>query len=116
FADRMNSLPKYVASRTLDTLAWQNSTLLTGDVADAVATLKQQAGQDILLSGSADLLHTLMGRDLVDEYRLLVHPVVAGGGKRLFSEGGAAMALRLVEVTPFSLGVVALTYRPQRNA
>jgi len=116
FADRMNSLPKYVASRTLDTLAWQNSMLLTGDVADAVATLKQQAGQDILLSGSADLLHALMGRDLVDEYRLLVHPVVAGSGKRLFSEGSATMELRLVEVAPFSSGVVALTYRPQRNA
>src|SRR5215475_5852180 len=115
FADRMNSLPKYVASRTLDMLAWQNSMLLTGDVAVAVATLKQQPGQDILLSGSAQLLHTLMRRDLIDEFRLLVHPVVAGSGKRLFSEGSATMALRLVEVVPFSSGVVALTYQPQRT-
>src|SRR5262249_48895443 len=125
FADRMTSLPKYVASRTALTLAWQHSTLLTGDVAAAVAALKQQPGQDILLCGSAQLFHTLMERDLIDEYRLLVHPVVVGGGKRLSgagsdedtgSAGSAPRALRLVEVTPFSSGVVALTYQLDRTA
>ena len=92
--------------------AWPSITDETG-FADRMNSLPQiRRVQD---PGHADLLHTLMGRDLIDEYRLLVHPVVAGGGKRLFSEGGAPRTLRLVEVTPFSSGVVALTYRPQRN-
>ncbi len=111
FADRMNSLPKYVVSTTLDDVAWNNSRLITGDVADEVATLKRQPGQDILIGGSADLVHALMRHNLVDEYRLMVHPVVVGRGKRLFREG-IETTLRLVGTQTFGSGVVVLTYRP----
>jgi dihydrofolate reductase len=116
FANRMNGLPKYVVSTTLDTVEWNNSTLITGDIAEAVTALKQQPGQDILLCGSANLLHTLMQRDLIDEYRLLVHPVVVGSGKRLFKDGSETKALRLVDATPFSSGIVALSYQVERTA
>jgi dihydrofolate reductase len=116
FADRMNSLPKYVASTTLTTAEWSNTTVIRGDIAEAVAALKQQPGQDILLSGSAELLRTLMRRDLIEEYRLLVHPVVVGSGKRLFGEGSETKRLRLVEAKAFSSGIVALTYQPERTA
>lgn len=111
FADRMNSLPKYVASTTLEEATW-NATVIKGDVAEAVAKLKQQPGQDILIYGSGDLVHTLMHHDLIDEYRLMVYPVVVGSGKRLFREGSAAPNLRLVETKTFSSGVVILTYQP----
>ena len=84
FADLMNSIDKYVASRTLDGVEWQNSTLLEGDVAEAVAELKEQSGQDIRVIGSGELVQTLMKHDLVDEYQLMIHPLVLGGGKRLF--------------------------------
>lgn len=111
FGERMNSLPKFVASRTLDTLAWQ-ARLIEGDVADEVARLKQQPGQDILLAGSGELLHTLMEHELIDEYRLIVHPIVLGHGKRLFREGERTTTLRLVETKAVSSGVVILTYQP----
>ncbi|HEX8997748.1 MAG TPA: dihydrofolate reductase family protein [Ktedonobacterales bacterium] len=110
FADRMNSLPKYVATTTLDTLDWNNSTALTGDVAEAVAALKQQPGGDILVFGSGGLIQTLMRHNLVDEYCLLVYPVVIGGGKRLFADG-IPSKLKLVESRPFSSGVVMLRYQ-----
>jgi dihydrofolate reductase len=80
FADRMNSLPKFVASTTLGEPGWQNSTVLEGDVAQAVATLKEQPGQDVLVAGSRQLVQTLAQHDLVDEYRLLVYPIVLGSG------------------------------------
>lgn len=113
FADRMNSLPKYVASRTLDAAEW-NAQLIKGDVADEVARLKQQPGQDLLIYGSGELVHTLMQHDLVDEYRLLVYPVVLGRGKRLFRDGSTA-TLNLVGTTTFSSGVVALIYHPAQR-
>lgn len=113
FGERMNNLPKYVVSTTLQTLEWQNSHLLTGDVAEAVAELKRQPGQDILLAGSGQLLRTLMQHTLVDEYRLMLHPIVVGSGKRLFSnESDQTAKLRLVESRPTSTGIVILTYRP----
>ena len=112
FADRMNSLPKYVASRTLDEVEWNNATLIKGDVAEEVARLKQEPGQDILIYGSGELVHTLMKHDLIDEYRLWVHPVVLGSGRRLFGDGTDTTALRLVGTETFSSGVVVLSYQP----
>ena len=115
FADRMNSLPKYVASTTLEELAWTNARLLTGEVAEEVSALKRQPGRDILLYGSGALVRTLMRHDLIDEYRLLVYPVVLGSGKRLFGDGSAA-TLTLVETKTFSSGVVVLSYQPAQRA
>jgi dihydrofolate reductase len=112
FADRMNSLPKYVASTTLqEPLAW-NATLLKGDVVEAVAELKQQPTGDLLIQGSGELAQTLLRRGLIDEYRLWVHPVVLGAGKRLFKDGGPTTPLRLVDTKTTSAGVVHLSYQP----
>jgi len=112
FADRMNGLPKYVVSTTLEEpLEWNNSRLIEGDVAEEVSRLKQQPGHDILIYGSGELVHTLMQHDLIDEYRLMVYPVVLGSGKRLFRDG-INTTLRLVETRTFSSGVVVLSYRP----
>ncbi len=110
FADRMNGLPKLVASTSLDKVEWNNSSLIKADVADEVARLKQQPGQDILVAGSATLVQALMQHGLVDDFRLLVYPVVLGSGKRLFQDGRRA-DLKLVEARPVGAGVVALTYR-----
>jgi dihydrofolate reductase len=116
FTDRMNNLAKYVVSTTLeDPLEWNNSTMIKGDVAEAVADLKQQPGQDILIGGSGDLVNTLMGHDLIDEYRLMVFPVVVGGGKRLFREGSATRTLKLIATRTFDSGVVVLTYGSARD-
>ncbi|HET8626134.1 MAG TPA: dihydrofolate reductase family protein [Thermomicrobiales bacterium] len=106
----MNGYPKYVASTTLTTPTW-NASVLRGDLATAVAALKDQPGRDLLVFGSGQLVAGLMAHGLVDEYRLLVFPVVLGRGRRLFPEGAEA-TLRLVEARPFGSGVVALTYRP----
>lgn len=114
FADRMNNLPKHVASTTLDTAEW-NATLIKGDVAEEVARLKQQPGQNLLVYGSADLVRTLMQHDLIDEYRLMVHPVIVGKGKRLFTEGSDTRTLRLVESKATATGVMILTYQPAGN-
>jgi len=111
FADRMNSLPKYVASTTLDETEW-NASLIKENIAEEVARLKQQPGQDILIYGSADLVHTLMQHDLIDVYRLMVFPVVLGSGKRLFQEGSGTKVLRLVDTKTTSTGVALLTYQP----
>ncbi len=110
FADRMNTLPKYVVSTTLDRAEWTNSHLIRGNIVDEVSALKQQSGQDILIGGSATLVQALMRHDLIDEYRLLVYPIVLGSGKRLFPEG-RPMPLRLIDTQTFSSGVVALTYQ-----
>lgn len=114
FADRMNNLPKYVVSTTLRELAWNNSHLLRGDLATEITRLKQQPGQDILVAGSAQLVQTLMRLDLVDEYRLMVFPVVLGQGKRLFQDGSTA-TLKLMNTQTFSTGVMVLTYHPNRS-
>jgi dihydrofolate reductase len=110
FADRMNSLPKYVVSTTLEAAEWNNSTLIRGDVAGAVAALKQQPGQDILIGGSGRLVRALLRSNLIDEVRLLVHPIVAGSGKRLFGEGGET-SLRLAETRTFLYGGRAAALR-----
>ncbi len=113
FADRMNGLPKYVASTTLEEpLEWNNSTPIKGDVAEEVSELKQQPGENILIYGSGSLVNTLMQHDLIDEYRLMVFPVVLGSGKRLFGDGSDTKALRLVDTRTTGTGVVLLTYGP----
>ncbi len=111
FADRMNGIPKFVASRTLDKAEW-NATLIKGDVADEVAKLKQQPGQALLVLGSGDLAQTLMQHNLVDEYQLMIHPVVLGSGKRLFRDGSGKTGLKLVDSKTTSSGVLILTYQP----
>jgi len=115
FAGRMNSLPKFVASTTLqEPLAW-NATLLKGDVAEAVAGLKREPGRNLLVQGSGELAQTLMRHRLFDEYWLWVHPVVVGGGKRLFGNGGPTTPLRLVGTRATGTGVVALIYQPAQE-
>jgi dihydrofolate reductase len=113
FATMMNSLPKYVASTTLkEPLEWSNSTLIKGDIAAEVAKLKQTPGKDIQVIGSGDLVQTLMEHDLVDEYRLMVHPLVLGSGWRLFREGSPNIALRMIDNKTTSTGVLILVYEP----
>jgi dihydrofolate reductase len=109
----LNDLPKYVASTTLtEPLEWQNSTLLKGEVADAVAALKRESGKDIHMFGSGKLVQTLTEHGLVDEYRLMIHPIVVGGGKRLFREDGKRKLLRLADSQITTTGVVIATYVP----
>jgi dihydrofolate reductase len=110
FADRMNNLPKYIVSTTLKEVAWNNSRLIKENITEAISGLKEQPGQDILVFGSGDLIHTLMQHDLIDEYRLLVYPVVLGRGKRLF-QSGIHLRLKLIESTAFSTGVMMVTYQ-----
>lgn len=111
YADRMNSLPKYVVSSTLDKAEWNNSTIIKGDPATEVAKLKEQPGQDILIFGSAELVNGLLRHGLIDEIRLLVHPVVLGRGKRLFGEG-APVGLAAADAKVFGSGIVLLVLRP----
>src|SRR5436309_5857264 len=115
FADRFNSMPKFVASRTLTKLAWNNSHLIQGDLAAEVSKLKEQPGQDVVIHGSPGLIRSLLPHGLIDEFRLLVYPLVLGRGKRLFDEASHAN-LNLVESTTFSKGVVKLVYRPADKA
>jgi dihydrofolate reductase len=113
YGERMNSLPKFVVSTTLSEMEW-NASLLTGNLAEEVSRIKQQPGQDVLIFGSGELVHSLMSLDLIDEYRLMVFPVVVGSGKRLFREGSEKKVLKLIETRTFSSGVIVLTYRPDR--
>jgi dihydrofolate reductase len=111
FKDALNNARKYVASRTLsEPLPWPNSTLLRGDVGDAVAALKQEPGDELQVMGSGELIQTLMRHGLIDEYMLLIHPLVLGSGRRLFADAGARLGLRLVNVQPSPSGVVIATY------
>ena len=109
-AAKLNGVPKYVASRTLREVTWNNSHLIEGDVAEAVARLKEQPGGEIQVTGSGDLIQMLMENDLVDEYVLWVFPVVLGQGKRLFGRGAVPGALKLVDTKTSSTGVVIETY------
>jgi dihydrofolate reductase len=107
---KLNSMRKYVASRTLDSVSWQNSTLLTGDVAEAVGELKRGDGGEIQVHGSGELIQTLLAHDLVDEFHVLVFPVLIGSGKRLFGEGTLPAGLTPVGTTTSSTGVVISRY------
>ena len=112
FAAVLNDRQKYVASRTLEEpLSWSNSTLLQGDAMEAVAELKEQP-DDLVVLGSGELVGSLMRAGLVDEYVLLIHPLVLGSGRRLFPDGGASTALRLVDTKTTTTGVVIATYQP----
>jgi dihydrofolate reductase len=115
YADQMNAIKKYVASRTLTEadLTWNNTTLLPADDAvRAIGQLREHPGGDILVWGSASLASQLIAEDLVDEYRLFLEPILLGGGKRLFPDDGGARQLELVSTTPTSTGVLICTYRP----
>jgi dihydrofolate reductase len=112
FADKFNTMPKYVVSSTLQAPEWNNSTVLKGDVAEEVAKLRQEQAGDIVVHGSARLVQTLVEHDLVDELRLMVFPVVLGSGKRLFSETSEKKALRLVDSKVVGDGVTILVYEP----
>jgi dihydrofolate reductase len=112
FTAVLNNSRKYVASRTLkEPLSWQNSTLLEGDAAEAVAGLKEQPGPDLVVLGSGGLIQSLMRHDLVDEYMLTIHPLVLGSGHRLFVDGGAFAALELADSITTTTGVIIATYR-----
>jgi dihydrofolate reductase len=115
FTERLNRTQKYVASRTLaEPLPWQNSTLLKGDAADAVEELKRD--QDLGVLGSGELLQSLMRRNLVDQYLLLIHPLVLGAGRRLFADGATFGALRLVDSVTTTTGVIIATYQPAKES
>jgi dihydrofolate reductase len=110
-AQPLNTLPKYVASKTLtEPLEWQNSTVLQGDVAEAVAALKQQDGEDLHVIGSAEFVRTLIEHDLVDEFRVMIDPLVVGGGKRFFPDDGALRPLRLLDSQVTTTGAIIATY------
>ena len=115
FTPWLNMTPKYVVSRTLDDpLPWVNSILLEGDLASAVSQLKREMAKDALILGSGELIRSLMAHDLVDEYVLLIHPLVLGTGRRLFADGGVQSTLRLVSSSTAPNGVIMATYQPAR--
>ena len=112
FADKFNTMPKYVVSSTLAAPEWQNSTVLKGDLGTEVTKLKQEYDGDIVVHGSAQLVQTLLEQDLVDELRLMVYPIVLGSGKRIFGELKDKKPLRLVDSKIVGDGVAILTYEP----
>ena len=116
WADRMNGLPKYVVSSTLQQPKWNNATVLRGDLVSEVSKLKQQLTGDIVVYASYQLVHTLIEHDLVDELRLMVYPVVIGAGERLFGETSDKKPMRLIESRTVGGGLVFLTYQPVRDA
>ena len=116
WADRLNSLPKYVVSATLEDPDWNNSTVLNGDVVNEVSKLKQRVNGDIVVYASGHLVHTLIEHDLVDELRLMTYPVVLGAGERLFGETSDKKPMRLVDTRTVGDGLAFLTYQPVRDA
>jgi dihydrofolate reductase len=118
FADKMNGMPKYVVSTTLDqdALTWENSTVISANVSEEMARLKEQPGGDILVAGSGALVRTLMAHDLVDEYRLMVFPIVLGTGKKLFGDTDDSVVLELADSRVLDTGTLILTYHPVRAA
>jgi len=114
YGERINRMPKYVPTTTLQEAEW-NATLIKDNVGEEVTRLKQESGQDILIFGSVELIHSLMQEDLIDEYRLMVFPIVVGNGKRLFHGESQQKAFKLVQSQTFGSGVVVLTYEPHRK-
>ena len=115
WADRLNSMPKYVVSSTLVDPAWNNSTVLTGDVVNEVSKLRQELDGEIVVAASGQLVHTLVEHDLVDQLRLMVYPVVLGAGKRLFGETSDKKPMRLVDTRTVGDGLVFITYEVVRE-
>ena len=111
-AEKLNSVRKYVVSRTLDEVNWNNSTLVTGNVEQAIRNLKEQKGPDIQVHGSSNLIQTLLKHDLIDEFRLWIFPVTVGKGKRLFGEGTQPASLKLIDSKTSTTGVIIATYEP----
>jgi dihydrofolate reductase len=116
FADKMNAMPKHVASRTLENPDWNNTTVIGGNVVSEVAKLKQDNGGPILVGGSRMLVHTLLGEDLVDELRVMIFPVILGSGRRLFPDSQRKIVLSLADTQKFASGVVVNTYHPAARA
>ncbi len=116
WADTLNRMPKYVVSSTLEDPAWNNSTVLKGDVVKQVSMLKQRVDGDIVVYASGQLVHTLIEHDLVDELRLMIYPFVLGAGKRLFGETSYKKQMRLVDTRTVGGGLAFLTYQPVRDA
>ncbi len=114
YIDKYNSMAKYVASTTLKALSWENSHLIEGDVMEGIASLKQQPGQDLVMYGCHDLMHSLLEHDLIDEYRILVHPVLLAKGRSFLKDGAKPVNLDLVDITALAGGVTILTYQPVR--
>ncbi|MDA1743133.1 dihydrofolate reductase family protein [Bacillus paranthracis] len=114
FADKMNSIPKFVASTTLEKTEW-NANLIKDNVIEEISKLKEQPGQNLLIYGSGDLTQTLMQHDLIDEYHFIVNPVIVGSGKRLFKDQSNTTALKLIETRTTSSGVVILSYQPEKK-
>ena len=114
YVDKLNSMAKYIASTTLNELTWENTQLIKGDAARGVAELKEQPGQNLVIYGCLDLMHRLEEHDLIDEYRLLVHPVLLGSGRSLLEDGAKRVNLDLVDTTVLSSGVAVLTCQPAR--
>jgi dihydrofolate reductase len=112
FAEKMNGMPKHVVSTTLRAPAWHNTRVIAGDVPGAVRRLKAQDDGPILVAGSRTLVHALLAHDLVDEWRLMIFPVILGSGRRLFPETPRKTTLRLVDTRAFPSGVVVQTYHP----
>jgi dihydrofolate reductase len=111
-ASRLNTLPKYVVSSTLSSAGWQNTTIIAGDIAAEVARLKAMPGRELQVHGSGMLLRTLLENNLIDDLRLIIHPVIVGAGQRLFPEAGVASALRLVESRTTDTGTAIHVYQP----
>jgi dihydrofolate reductase len=115
YGEMMNGYPKYVVSTTLDQAEWNNSSVIKDNIVEEINKLKQQPGRDILVFGSGVLVKTLMKHDLIDEYRLMMFPVVVGGGQKLFADGLDKKPLKLADTKTLSSGVVVLTYHPDRK-
>jgi dihydrofolate reductase len=116
-SEPLNKTPKHVASTTLsEPLEWENSYLLRGDIPEAVAALKQEAGNDLLVIGSTELVRTLAEHDLIDEYRVMIDPLFVGGGRRLLRDDGVKRALRLVESEVTGTGAILATYAPDNSS
>jgi dihydrofolate reductase len=114
YVDKINSMAKYVASTTLEDLKWENSHLIEGDVAEGVDRLKHQPGQDLVVYGGLDLIQNLLEHDLIDEFRILLQPVLLGKGRTLLKDGMERIDLDLVDSTVISSGVAVLTYQSKR--
>ena len=112
FGEKMNTMPKYVVSSTLDKVEWSGSKLIRGNVAQEIRKLKQMPGHDLLLSGSAQLFNSLMQENLIDLYRFMLHPIVLGKGRRLFAEGIDSRTLELTDTKTFATGIMILELTP----
>jgi dihydrofolate reductase len=116
FADKFNSMPKYVVSSTLERAEWSNSTILSGNLVDEITKLREAPGGELLINGSATLVQALLERDLLDEIRLMVFPVVLGAGRRLFGELSEKKPLRLADSQTVGAGITVLTLQPRAEA